>query len=83
MKLYIYNYLYNLTDNYHDGGGAVVITDRDPQVVLQEHRLRERSDYYNKRDEEAQVDFEDVTPVVLEVDASEERVFVFPDAGCC
>lgn len=82
MKLYVYNYLYNLTDNYHNGGGAVVVTDRDPRVVLQEHREATRDDYY--QDEPLQeIGSEDVTPLVYEVAETEERVIIFPDAGCC
>lgn len=84
MKVYVYPYMEKLTDNYHSGGGAVVMTDRDPKIVLQEHRQKTH-DSDNADVPCPQVEFPDdePPPTVFESDATEEKVFIFPDAGCC
>lgn len=70
MRLYVYEYVHGLTDNFHQGGGATIITDRDPDVVLAEVAY--------------DLDPDHSEPVVLgDVDADEEQVFIFPDSGCC
>lgn len=80
MKAYIYKYVGGLTANYHDGGGAVVITDGDPLVLLNAEAKLQHAGY----DDE---DFETITDaadLVLDVSGySGDKVFVFPDAGCC
>lgn len=72
MKIHIYHYVDELTDNYHSGGSAVVITDGDPLAMLNAKRSA------------------DLTPLtgiaadlVLNTDAEDEAVFIYPDAGCC
>lgn len=71
MKLYIWNYLEGLTDNYHSGGGLVIITDRDPNEAWRD---------YSSKGPLRELPEADTT---VEVVSDKEQVWVFPDAGCC
>jgi hypothetical protein len=83
VKLYIYEYVGGISSSYHDGGGLVIITDRDPADVWREHvgPAKSSSSSYDL-DPETLVG---KTPdLVLDIgDQSPERIFIFPDAGCC
>jgi len=37
MKLYVWKDLDYLTDNYHNGGGLLIVTNRNPMEVLMEY----------------------------------------------
>ena len=76
MKAYVYNYVDGLTDNWHDGGGLLIITEGDPQQALN-LELAGHEPYKQ-------------APTLPEPDAiykvhkgQEEKVFIFPDSGCC
>lgn len=79
MKLYIFEYVHCLTRRYHDSGGVVIITDRDPIQVLDEE--------INKNLDEYQEVLEPVVSengiIVIDTEETEERVFIFEDSGCC
>lgn len=77
MKLYVYNYVGGMTNNWHSGAGVMMITDRDPVEVLREHAIKGDPVYDDPFEDPEKPDF------VMDVDSDEERVFVFPDAGCC
>lgn len=79
MKLYLYtNADSPVSGAYHSGGGVVVITDGDPDQVWLDTYPEERVEYWDDKPEPLGApDF------VCETDSTEERVFVFPDAGCC
>lgn len=73
MNIYVYNRCEGLTNYWHDGGGAVVIAP-----------TRGRADELIRQSPAAET-FEvdgavDVYPLAGEPD---ERVWIFPDAGCC
>ena len=78
MKAYVYGYVRDLTHNYHDGGGAVVVTDGDPLVDLTRHINADNSDYDEPLTPEPEGE-----PEVFETALTEPRVWIFPDAGCC
>lgn len=80
MKLYIFEGVNWLTQNYHDGGGAVVITDGDPIEVLDQEREKNK---WHPDDEMQPLEVFDDFITVLETDATEEKVYIFPNAGCC
>ncbi|WP_067201191.1 hypothetical protein [Microbacterium sp. XT11] len=84
MKLYVFEYVAPVTRNYHDGGGLVIITDRDPLEAWRGSELYvDPRKHYGKADwAEADIDLSS-PDAVYDVDADEERVFVFPDSGCC
>lgn len=69
MKAYVYDSVAALTDQWHDGGGALVVTDGDPVEALREATGLES--------------IPDAPVVVYDVVPTEPRVFIFPDAGGC
>ncbi len=69
MKIFIWDYVGELTDNYHSDGGLVVIADND---------VRARA-----LAEEQGVKFDNEPYVSHGTDATEEKVYIFRDAGCC
>jgi len=72
VKLFLWERLADVSSNWHTGGGLVVVAkDLDAAIALA------RQDEYIKVTQEDKPDFE------CNTDATEEKVFVFPDAGCC
>ena len=69
-KVFIWNIVADLTNNYHSSGGLVVIADnlQDAGILAMEKGVR----------------FNDETPTVYELkDTVEDKVYIFPNAGCC
>lgn len=73
MKTYIWQYVAGITDNLHDGGGIVIITSRSYNDAWKEHLAEE--DVECKELPEPDLSYE--------CTASEEKVFLFEDSGCC
>lgn len=73
MKLFIFEDVGELTYNYHSGGGLVVVA-KDEELAK---KLIATNEYINLTDEEWS------KVVVYETNETEERMFIFPDAGCC
>lgn len=67
MKLFIWDYLCELTDSYHNGGGLVVVAeDLDKAKALNGAIGDNPPDrVYDLKGK------------------NEEAVYVFPDSGCC
>lgn len=84
MKLYIYSDVNGITDNYHSGGGLVIITDRAPATVWREHveALPKRSGLYPENLDPDALG-KKLPDLVVGIDERPERIFVFRDAGCC
>jgi hypothetical protein len=86
MKIWIFNYIDELTENYHGSGGLVVIAKNES---ARDKLINANKDEFNHcwRDEEAPypiISKEEMEKVIcFECDATEEAIFVFPDAGCC
>lgn len=92
MKVFIWEDVGQLTDSYHSGGGCVVIAeniekayallmadDRVSRPVAHQGNIQPFGD-----GEDLTTVFGLVPDVVLDVSGeTPERVFVFPDAGCC
>ncbi len=74
MKIFIWNEIEKCSDNYHTEGGLVVIAET-------EERAREMvsASKCSLQDSEKPDEVFDLT---TESDPK-EKVFVFPDAGCC
>lgn len=75
MQLFVWQDVSDLTSNYHDNGGVLAIADsleRARQIIL------EFPDVGSKC--EVMLQDPDFTAFVTD---SEEKVMVFPDAGCC
>ena len=89
MKLYIYNNLGNVTTNWHSEGGLVIVTARHPQDVVSE-QLPSKSIYHHdtktwteQRDEDYEAPKLNEPIAIYDVAETQERIFVFPDSGCC
>lgn len=69
MKAFVWKSVCNLTDNYHDGGGCLVIAESleaarkllPPECGAQEEQPEKEYD----------------------ISSDKEEVFIFPNAGCC
>jgi hypothetical protein len=73
MNVYIWEMADEVSGNYHSGGGLLV-------VATSEFRARELANSTGniKLGEDEKVDV-----VIPSFETEEERVIVFPDAGCC
>lgn len=95
MKIYVYEDVEGLTAQHHSDGGAVVVTDRDPLVALNEFRnnLDYSEHWLFTRPTKVDGAFVNVVEELsgikpnAEFDASDytgpEKVYVFPNMGCC
>lgn len=72
MKVFIWERVRQCSNNWHSEGGVVVIAES-------EERARELAN----SDEECDIKPEEAVSHVVNTDATEEKVFIFPDAGCC
>lgn len=77
MKIFIWERVYKLTDNYHPEGGLVVIAETLEQArVLAQSKGVTFTDVGDDWDRDSNV-------IKFEIVANESQVFIFPDAGCC
>ena len=74
MNMYVWEDIQELTDNYHSDGGLVVLASS-------EARARELA--IERGVKFGQNDVPDVYPLCACSATEEERVYLFPDAGCC
>lgn len=78
MMLYIFSYLHELTENYHDGGGAVVIAPDIAEAINQlpeATRVQANNQWADGRVRAFHLD--------KMHDVMHPEVFIFEDAGCC
>ena len=81
MKIFIWDDVADLTINYHSGGGVAVIA---PSLERARELLPSPRDHDAKVETFKRCEAHDKEPTaVYEIQADAERVFVFPDAGCC
>jgi hypothetical protein len=79
-KIYIYEYVDELTTNYHDGGGLVIITGADPQEALD----NERAELAEKHGAKLRLTKLPEPDRVIEIpDTEQDAIIEFPDTGCC
>lgn len=74
MKMYVFEYIDQVSPNYHTEGGLMVVAkDKDQVIKL----IEAEGDIEITSDEWEKV-------IIYELKNNEEpKVFVFPDAGCC
>jgi L-lactate utilization protein LutB len=75
MKIFIFEYIHQLTDNYHGGGGLVIIAkDKEhAEELIKDDRSLKIS----------QKEWEVVKSYELKDDKVKPEYWVMPDAGCC
>lgn len=72
MKIFIFEDVEKCSDNYHEGGGVVVIAD-------DEDRARDVANSIHG----CHIQPDEKPVASYDVATDEEKVFIFPDAGCC
>jgi len=71
MKVFIWEDLDEVSDNYHTGGGLVIIAESlDDAVAIVADKKHIKID-------------KPPTRIIGCADTEEKKVYVFPDAGCC
>jgi UDP-N-acetylmuramate-alanine ligase len=74
MKLFVFQYIGQVSENYHSGGGLAIVANDEEHVK----ELVQKEEYI----EVSEKDWEQV--VIYNIsDNTEAKIFVFPDAGCC
>lgn len=73
-SMFVWEYSDKVTDNYHSGGGVLAIADDivEARRLCAEGGIEADSPFFNKEPDYSAL-----------IDAVEDKVFVFPDAGCC
>jgi hypothetical protein len=71
MKVFVWDYISELTDNYHSGGGLIVFAENEERA--KELAVAEGVKFADT----------DVPGDVRIVDGGLEKVYIMPDAGCC
>lgn len=83
MKIWIIECVENLTDNWHPEGGIAVIAeslDAAKKLILAETETDFQGNVFTPK----VTDEEWAESVEMELAGNiEERVFIFPNAGCC
>lgn len=82
MRLYVYEYIEELTDRYHSGGGLMLITDKDPQEFYAEWVANNNASKSGWEDNYPTTELPEPTYAVS-TQATESKVFIFKDSGCC
>lgn len=87
MKVFIWDYVANLTNAYHSSGGLVVVAASldDARVLIKNATIDNDNDvpYSQRIDDDCKALTE---PPARTYDTTEDaapEVFVFPNAGCC
>jgi hypothetical protein len=82
MKMFVFEYVDELTNSYHSGGGLAVVAEDMEHV---DSLLVEASSEHWSSDANVRMtDDERSRAIVYELAGLEEpRVFVFPNTGCC
>lgn len=73
MKTFIFEYVSELTTNYHGGGGLVVVAENEEkakELIAQDSAIKLTDE-----------DWAEAT--IYNCNVKKPLIFVFPDAGCC
>lgn len=73
MKLFIWDSVGHLTDNWHNGGGLAVIDESLEMARIQIETVTAKGCSALK----------DAPDFTTSVEANEKKIWVFADAGCC
>lgn len=72
MKVFIWSHLSQVSDNYHSGGGVVVIAESLEEAISMANS-----------EPGCCIGHQDKPSCVVECLEGEKQVFIFPNAGCC
>lgn len=74
MNVYVFEYIDQVSDNYHSEGGLMVVAqsvERAQELIDAESNVEVTSEEWAE------------VIVIKAADTEQERLIVFPDAGCC
>ena len=90
MNVYVFEYVAQLTENYHSGGGLVIVAPNvlRANTMIEQHNRRKYQDWGDDDDdfhfiELSEDEWRSVVVYPLSDNSIGERMFLFPDAGCC
>lgn len=89
MQIYVYEDVDVVSMGYHCGGGLVIVTGREPQQVWSEYVRGEieattwKGSPFGTLEKPVDRLPPYATAVYSDYTIDRERIFVFPDAGCC
>jgi flagellar hook assembly protein FlgD len=92
MKMYIFENLNNVSNNYHPQGGLMVIAKDldDLKEIVKEYNKDKKKEKDNRKGSENKEiiiiedeDFKEMLAYELKDDNAERKIIIFPDAGCC
>jgi hypothetical protein len=85
VKAYVIEYASNLTSNWHNGGGALVVArdEEHAQSLLRAEAHGEPEVYDAETKENIPLDLAQADAVFEVSDDLLPCVWIFPDAGCC
>lgn len=72
MRVFIWEKVNQCSNNYHSEGGVVVIADNLKRAVEIANQVQG-----------CDIQSSEMPDDVYSIIADEEKVFIFPDAGCC
>jgi hypothetical protein len=78
MNVYVWDHLNRMSDNYHDNGGVVVVA---ASLERAHELLRVKGQYGAAVPEDS--DVFTTAPTATYPSEGDERVYTFPNAGCC
>lgn len=74
MKVFVWEYVGKVSDNYHEEGGLLVVAHNEERAK----ELITAEPYVNVTED----DWKDVI-IIDALPGEKERLITFPDAGCC
>ena len=83
MKMHIWTQISQVTDEYHDGGGVMIYTSRDPNEVWTEYLEAVAKALPDRYIEDVRKSLPEADVIIDGGVDTREQVFVFPNAGCC
>jgi len=83
MKMFIWQSIADLTNSHHSSGGAIVVAENLSEVLglLNKERSRRREEWEDPI--EPLTELPEPTAEYYVGPTRPQRVFIFPDAGCC
>lgn len=82
MKIFIFESVGQLTPNYHSGGALIIIAETLEKSLLMAKEYRTKYSFETHDINLTEEEINNVKTFELKKD-TEEKIFIFPDSGCC
>ena len=80
MKVFVWQKIENCTEHYHSEGGVVVFAETEERARWLANQDRIENGW---TEQGCRIDPTEMPDYVAECPGADEKVFVFPNAGCC